>query len=67
MVWLSAVFSEVLNDDCAENIDQNHGIFSLNGEGHQELRPRRFAEAAFEFLVGFDIPLKSGWRQFDNG
>ena len=49
MVWLSAVFSEALNDGRAKDIDQIHGIFPLDGEGHQELRPRRFAEAALEF------------------
>ena len=67
MVWLSAVFSEALNDGRAKDIDQIHGIFSLDGEGHQEFWPRRFAEAALEFLVGFDIPLKRGRRQFDQG
>ena len=67
MVWLSAVFSEALNDGRAKDIDQIHGIFSLDGEGHQELRSRRFAEATLKFLVGFDIPLKRGRRQFDKG
>ena len=65
MVWLSAVFSEALNDGRAKDIDQIHGIFSLDGEGHQEFRPRRFTEPALKFLVGFDIPLKGGGRQFD--
>jgi hypothetical protein len=67
MVWLSAVFSEALNDGRAKDIDQIHGIFSLDGEGHQKLRPWRLAEAALKFLVCFDIPLKGGWRQFDKG
>jgi hypothetical protein len=67
MVWLSAVFAEALNDGRAKNIDQIHGVFSLDGEGHQELRPWRFTETALEFLVGFDIPRNSVWRQFDKG
>ena len=67
MVWLSAVFAEALNDGRAKDIDQIHGIFPLDGEGHQEFRPRRFAEAALKFLVCFDIPLKGGRRQFDKG
>ena len=67
MVWLSAVFSEVLNDDSAKNIDQNHGVFPFDGEGHQELRPWRLTEAALKFLVGFDVPRDDGWRQFDEG
>jgi len=65
MVWLSAVVAEALNDDRAKNIDQIHGVFSLDGEGHQELRPRRFAETALEFFVGFDIPRDSVRRQFN--
>ena len=65
MVWLSAVLAEALNDGRAKDIDQIHGIFSLDGEGHQELRSRRFAETALEFLVGFDIPRDSFRRQFD--
>jgi hypothetical protein len=56
MVWLSAVFTKALNDGRAENIDQIHGVLSLDGEGHQKFRPWRFAEAKLQFLVGFDIP-----------
>ena len=67
MEWLSAVLSEALNDGRAKDIDQVHGIFSLDSERHQELRPRRLTEAALKFLVGFDIPLKGGRRQFDKG
>jgi hypothetical protein len=67
MVRLSAVFTKALNDGRAENIDQVHGVLSLDSEGHKKFRPRRFAEAKLEFLVGFDIPRDGIGRQFDEG
>jgi hypothetical protein len=67
MVWLSTFFAKALNDGRAENINQIHGVLSLNGEGHEKFRPRRFAKAKLQFLVGFDIPRDGIGRQFDEG